>query len=146
MPESLTHLKKTEIRRFLLEGISLILLFGYFFYRSAFITVLLTHLLYPYLIYKGKEARKAEKPELLMQFKEMLVSVNGSLHAGYSIENAFIDSVKDLSQMYGEKAYIVKELKIIQRGLSNNIELSNLLKEFATRSEIDEINSFVNKY
>lgn len=143
MPESLTHLKKTEILRFLLEGIGLILLFGYFFYRSAFITVLLTPLLYPYLIYKGKEARKAEKPELLMQFKEMLVSVNGSLHAGYSIENAFIDSVKDLSQMYGEKAYIVKELKIIQRGLSNNIELSNLLKEFATRSEIDEINSFV---
>ena len=143
MPESLTDMKKTEILKFLLEGIGLIILFGYFFYRSALITILLTPLLYPYLIYKSKEAKEAEKPELLMQFKEMLTSVNGSLHAGYSIENAFIDSVKDLSQMYGEKAYIVKELRIIQRGLSNNLELSGLMEEFAIRSEIEEINSFV---
>ena len=143
MPESLTDMKKTEILKFLLEGIGLIILFGYFFYRSALITILLTPLLYPYLIYKSKEAKEAEKPELRMQFKEMLTSVNGSLHAGYSIENAFIDSVKDLSQMYGEKAYIVKELRIIQRGLSNNLELSGLMEEFAIRSEIEEINSFV---
>lgn len=143
MPESLSGMKKPEILKYLLEGIGLIILFGYFFYRSAFMTVLLVPLIYPYLIYKRKEAKKAEKPELLTQFKEMLTSINGSLHAGYSVENAFIESIKDLSQLYGEKSYIVNELKVIQRGLANNIELGVLLEDFAIRSGIDEINSFV---
>ncbi len=124
------------------KGTGIIGMIGYFFYRSWVITILMIPLLYPYLILKGKEAKKSRNSAMLLQFKDLLGYVNGSVQAGYSIENAFMDAEKDMRRMYGKEADIVRELAIIKAGLKNNMSLSGLIVDFSKRTELEEINSF----
>lgn len=142
MPASISVMNRTELIRYSIEGIGIAGLFGYFFYRSWIATVLMLPLIYPYLVYKGREVKKKRRAELMLQFKEMLGSLNGSLQAGYSIENAFVAALDDMRRMYGDKAVIVKELTTIRKGLDNNYDISAMIGEFAARSGIEEIESF----
>ncbi len=142
MPESVLKLDKRELAVYLLQGVLIVILFGYFFYRSVIITICLMPVIYPYILYKSREAEKKRDMQLLMQFKEMINSVSGSLHAGYSLENAFTEALKDMRQMYGDKADIVKELMIIRSGLDNNRDIVSLVHDLALRSRLSEIESF----
>lgn len=142
MPVSVLKLNKRELAGYSLQGVLLAIVFGYFFYRSVLITICLVPLSYLYVLYKSRESGKKRDTELLMQFKEMLVSVCGSLHAGYSLENAFTEALKDMRQMYGDKADIVRELIIIQSGLDNNRDIVSIIEELALRSGLGEIESF----
>ena len=99
-------------------------------------------LIYFYLIYKGKGLKEKKKHALLIQFKELLNSVNGSIQAGYSVENAFLEADKDLRQLFGSNSEIVKEISIIRRGIENNLNIISLIEDFAFRSGIEEIESF----
>ena len=42
----------------------------------------------------------------------------------------------------GEKSDIVKEVEIITTGLHNNITIESMLEDFATRSGLEDIESF----
>jgi tight adherence protein B len=48
--------------------------------------------------------------------------------------------------IYGEDADIVHELQIICTGLHNNINIEQLLLDFANRTELDDITSFANVF
>ncbi len=142
VPESISLMNKSELISAILQGLVIIGLFGYFFYRSWIITLLLSPLLYFYLLYKGKVVKEKRSKALIMQFKEMLNSVNGSIQAGYSIENAFIEAEKDLRQLFGSDSRIVKEINLIKKGLENNCDVIELLSNLAERTGIEEIESF----
>ena len=135
-------MKKKDLLICIIKGIGIILAFGYFFYRSYIITLFLIPSIYPYLVFKAKEHDKARKNALLLQFKDMLGTVNSSMQAGYSIENAFLEAGKDMGRLYGSDADIVKELCIIRNGLINNYSLTGLIKDFSKRSGLEEIESF----
>ena len=142
MPEYISIMNRTELTVYIIQGLGIIALFGYFFYRSVVISIFLLPFLYFYLIYKGKEVKEKRSKTLLLQFKEMLSSVNGSVQAGYSIENAFLEAGKDMQQLFGPDAMIVKELSIIKNGIENNCDISEMIHSFAVRSKIEEIESF----
>lgn len=142
MPEYISIMNRTELTVYIIQGLGIIALFGYFFYRSVVISIFLLPFLYFYLIYKGKEVKEKRSKTLLLQFKEMLSSVNGSVQAGYSIENAFLEAGKDMRQLFGPDAMIVKELSIIKNGIENNCDISEMIHSFAVRSKIEEIESF----
>ncbi len=142
VPEFISEMNKSELIQGVVEGVVIIILFGYFFYRSIVITILMIPLIYFYLIYKGKGLKEKKKHALLIQFKELLNSVNGSIQAGYSVENAFLEADKDLRQLFGSNSEIVKEISIIRRGIENNLNIISLIEDFAFRSGIEEIESF----
>ena len=142
VPESISLMNRSELVGAIIQGMGIIGLFGYFFYRSWLITIMMSPLLYFYLIYKGRTANEKRNKALILQFKEMLNSVNSSIQAGYSIENAFIEAEKDLKQLFGSDSKIVKEISLIKKGLENNCDVIELITNLAERTGIEEIESF----
>lgn len=136
------RLSVKEILVSAIEGILIIGIFGYFFYRSLFITILALPLIYFYILYKSVIIKQKRKSELRYQFKEILVSVSGSIRAGYSLENAFLEAEKDIISFYGKEALIANELSVLRTGLKNNKTITTLITDMSKRCEIQEMKEF----
>lgn len=80
------------------------------------------------------------------QFKDLLESLASSYSAGQNTTNAFSDARNDMISIYGEEADIVKEVQIICTGLTNNLNIEQLLLDFAKRCELDDVMSFANVF
>lgn len=76
------------------------------------------------------------------QFKDLLDSLSASYSAGKNTTNAFLSSEKDMLAIYGEGSDIVREIRLINGGIGNNINIEALLADFAERSGLDDIKSF----
>lgn len=87
---------------------------------------------------------KQQKHQLSVEFKAMLESIVTSLNAGYSLEQSFADSRRDLGLVYEKDAVIFNELDGILAGLKMNLPLESLLKDFGDRSGIEDIRNFAN--
>jgi len=126
----------------LLGSLCLVMAFTYFFYRSiyAFFPLLLPG---GFLFLKFQEHRIcAAKREYLTQFKECILAVSTNMKAGYAVENAFLESEKDMISMFGQESRIAMDLKKIRLGLANHVSLEKLLLQLAHRSGEDEVNEF----
>ena len=142
LPEYVYKLSPKEIILALLQGIAVEVLLTYFFYRSPIWGILLLPIIPLYALMKLKEVNEKKKWEILLQFKEMLGSVNNSIQAGYSIENAFISCRKDMVELYGTEAVIVKELNIVIQGMKNNCTITSMLVGMAAHTGIEEIREY----
>lgn len=123
-------------------GVFVSIFFAYFFYRSLWALPLMLPIGVAAIIRRRESERKKHNRYHLEQFKECILSVEASLRAGYAVENAFGESVKDMQMMFGEHSRIVSELMVIQKGLRNNETLENLLCTMAEKSENEEILEF----
>ncbi|MTI47476.1 MAG: pilus assembly protein TadB [Firmicutes bacterium] len=124
-----------------------IFLIGFVFYRSYILSIILMPigLLYPRI--KKRDLINKQKMELNLQFKEGLYALSSSLSAGRSIEEAFRESIKDLSILYpNQDTYIIVEFQYIVRKLDMNETIENALLDFANRSHLDDITSFVDVF
>ena len=81
-----------------------------------------------------------------MEFREAIMSVNASLTAGYSIENAFVEAGKDMAKLYGEDGLITREFVYLTRALRANETLENVLSDMARRSGVDDIRDFADVF
>ncbi|MBR6851032.1 MAG: type II secretion system F family protein [Lachnospiraceae bacterium] len=126
----------------LLQGVGILALFSYVFYRSAAVFVLLLPVLLPFLSYRRRFYIKKRKEELTLQFREMMHAVIAGLQAGYSIENAFVHAHEDMRLLYGGNALICAELLLINRELGNNRNLEDVLTGLAERAHIPDIRDF----
>lgn len=93
---------------------------------------------------KRRELCMARKQELLNQFKEMLVSLNNAIQAGYSLENAITETYKDMLYFYREDSLIIKELAYIRAGIRNGQSPERLFEELGNRSGEEDILDFAN--
>lgn len=126
----------------LVQGVGILVLFSYVFYRSVIVFFLLLPALLPFLKYRCKSYVRKRKEELTLQFREMMHAVIAGLQAGYSIENAFVHTYEDMRLLYGKDAMISEELMRIRRELRNNRNLEEVLEDWAVRSHIPEIRDF----
>lgn len=129
---------------YLTQSILEIFVLGYFFYHSWKLTLCLSPLLYYLLKRKKEELIDKRKKELSTQFNDFLSSINGSLQAGYSLENAVEEAYKELIAFYHNKSWMVKELGVIRNGMNNRQPVEELIHEFAERSGIEDIHDFAN--
>ena len=90
--------------------------------------------------------KKKQLNELRAQFKDLLESLTSSYSAGQNTVEAFGDAVSDMMSIYGEEADIVQEVRIISTGLKHNVNIEELLKDFAARSSLDDVMSFANVF
>lgn len=90
--------------------------------------------------------RKKQSDDLRTQFKDLLESLTSSYSAGQNTVEAFKDAASDMASIYGDGADIVQEVQIICTGLNNNINIEQLLLNFAERSGLDDAMSFANVF
>lgn len=128
------------------EGMLLVAVIGYFFYRSWAACVCLVPMLFLFLREKRKELAKKQRLELGMQFKDLILAVAANQKAGYSIENAFRESYRDMAMLYGEEEIICVELKYIIMGLDNNVTIEKLLYSLGMRSNLPDIVQFADVF
>ena len=90
-----------------------------------------------------EEARKKKEQEFQKQFQEMIQCLSAALNTGYSVENAFYETQKELKILYSEEARISKELWIITRKLRIHIPVEQVLEEFAEQIPAEDVKNFV---
>lgn len=126
----------------MLEGLAIIMLFAWFFYRSF---LALPFLLPVYLLYqreRKKSLQKKKQKELAIQFKDAILAVSANQKAGYSVENSFKQSYEDMTLLYGKESMICQELYTIVVGLKNNVPIEELLYDFGKRSHTEDVIEF----
>lgn len=126
----------------ILEGLVLTAILAYFFYRSLAAFLLLTPLVFFYRKEKKRRLAGKRSERLERQFREVLLSVNINLQAGYSIENAFLESYKDIVGLFGNSCDMARELILIRKGMANSISLERLLNDLGNRCPKGEIREF----
>lgn len=80
------------------------------------------------------------------QFKDLMDSLSTSYSAGKNTTSAFASSERDMIAIHGENADIVQEIRIINGGIRNNINIEALLIDFADRSGLDDVRSFADVF
>ncbi len=112
------------------------------FYRSLIAVVFLSPI--GILVWKSEKKKRTDKrkKELVIQFRDCIRSVGANLKAGYSVENAFKESLTDIRLLYGEQSYMARELVHMIQGIHNNISLEKLLISLGRRSGIADIREF----
>lgn len=104
----------------------LILLPGYFFFQKE---------------YRDSLKRK-RAGEIKREFLDGMQLTASSLQAGYSIENAFRESLKELQKIYGAESFIMQEFRFLAAQMEMNRNVEELLMDLGRRSGIGDIRSF----
>lgn len=134
--------KRRELLPVGLRVVGAVVVLAWFFYRSLWAVLPLGVVGVWY--FRKIEADKLQRcrEELTLQFRECILSVATALNAGYSIENAFMESRRDMEVLYGEDSLIYGELEQVRRGIVVNITLEELLFDLGKRSGSEEIRQF----
>ena len=128
--------------KILLQGFVLVTVIAVLFYKSVIAVLLFSPGAWLYLKYQQKKLAKERKWQFVQQFRQGILGLSAALHAGYSVENAFEEALKDLKLMYEKDTDIVQEFGYITRQLSMNQTVENLLEELAERTGIEEVQNF----
>ncbi len=129
---------------YVLLSIGITGMFAYFFYGSVKWIIVLSPLTVAILKGKQKELCQKRQQDLLDQFKEMLVSLNNAIQAGYSLENALAETYKDMRHFYREDSLIVKELTYMRAGVRNGRTPEEMFEDLGERSKAEDIMDFAN--
>lgn len=126
----------------LTESLGAACFFSWFFYRSAWSLPFFLPLAVRNFCRACRALEKRRTGELEKQFQECIMSVAAGMRAGYSIENAFYESMGDMRTLFGAGGRIVRELEELVRGMHNNIPLERLLMSLGCRTQSTYILEF----
>lgn len=130
----------------LLENLLLFLLLdgviSYLFFRSIIAFLLLLPAVRWFLQEQKKSFLRRQQEVLSNQFLFSMQAVTASLTAGFSIETAFEDALKELENLYREDDLIMVEMRFIVSNLKMNRNIEELLLDLSDRSGIEDIRNF----
>ena len=129
-----------------IQGIGYLALICFVFYRSIPVFFLSIPIALWYPLVMKKELKKKRKETLLVQFRDAILSLSSCLNAGYSVENAFKEAVKETDRIYGNTSMISKEIRLILHKTKMNRTIEEALADFAGRSKLDDIKSFADVF
>ncbi len=124
------------------QGSAVCALISYTFYRSwlVFFILLPAGLFYP-LIHR-KVLKEKRFFRLNQEFKEGILILAANLSAGYSIENALVNSGQELDMLYGKEGMINAEFLGMSRQIQMNRTVEQVFFEFAQRSGLEDVRNF----
>lgn len=125
-----------------LQGIIIVIILGFLFYRSIFGIFLISPFIILYRKHRKNQLAKEQMWKLNLEFKEGLIALSAALEAGYSAEHAFEEAVKDLRQLYPKDSAIIQEFTYLLRQIGMNIAVEQALYGFAERTGIEDILNF----
>lgn len=133
---------KKVLIKYIFIYIGLTFIVSYLFYDS-FIAFCIISLFCPvYLLKKKKQFINSMKEKMKCQFCDMIESVETSLSASMSVENAFINSRSDMEKLHGKDSVIIYEIDEIIKKLEVNIPLGLCLDDLSKRTHIEDISDF----
>ena len=136
------RLSKPETIRYLFIFCLAAMLISYTFYDSAYAFFALSPMLILFFRVVRSELSDKRRRQLRRQFQDMIDSISSALSAGYSIENSFYESRKDMLRLYGRDSLIVCELDHFFARLEAGIPLEAILNDFALRAGVEDITDF----
>ena len=141
------HMTKIDYLAAYMLGFGVGIIVIYAFFRNIVVTLIggiVCALLVP--PYYNEYKKNSRLKNLREQFKDLLESLTASYSAGRNTPDAFGDARDDMISIYGEEADIVQEIQIICSGIGNNVNIEQLLLDFAERSDLDDVESFANVF
>ena len=142
MDYSTYFLSKKEMMVCIGKGFLAGMLAAWILYQSVY-GMATAFIFIPLCIQREKRKRQEQQKEtLLLQFRDAMQSVAAALQAGYSMENAWRESEKEMTELYGQDGIFVGELHQINQAVGMNQPIEKLLYEFALRSDCEDIQNF----
>lgn len=126
-----------------LTGILLVAVLAWLYYDSMLAVPFLLLLLVVWHREWEKVRMEKAQEQFRQQFREWILLLSSSLTAGYSVENAFGQSLRELSLMFPEGGVMLEELREMVRKAGNNQRPELLLKNLAEKYPLEEVESFV---
>lgn len=117
-------------------------LIAYLFYDSMISVLFLSPGIILYFSDRRKKQKMLRSKKVKKEFTDMIMSVSTALSSGYSVENAFMESLKDMSGLYGADSMICTELNGFMKQLSIGITLEDCLMDYSNRTGIEDIKDF----
>ena len=119
----------------------------FIFYRIIFLAIIGGAIFGVINIFvSSQSAITKRKNKLRTQFFDMLEAMSVAMRAGNPPLKALESAKKDLSLIYSESSDILTELNIVIGRFNNAVPLSEIFSDFATRSGLEDINSFASIY
>ena len=128
--------------RILAEGGILLGALDYLFYESLPLLFLLLPFSILYLRMRRKEMIRNRKRLLNAHFHDALSSLNVSVNAGYSIDNAVRSCRRDLERMYGQKDDLVREFRYMEARMDVSVPIERLFLDLGKRSHLSDLEDF----
>lgn len=146
------HMKPVDTLTGYLMGVAAVAAGAYIFFYSIPFSIIAGAIagFFSIKLYRKSLLKKRQR-RLLLQFKDLLESINNSYAAGKNTPDAFLGAYNDLQMQYGETSDIVKEVAIINAGIQNNYNIEELLLDLGDRSgggvtcDINAKNYFINQ-
>lgn len=128
------------------QGILYAGVLSYVFYRNiwVFLMFLPVGICYPLMIRSDLKRKRLER--LRGQFKDAILSVASCLNAGYSVEHAFAEALKDMDRIYGSDSMISEEMRLMIYKTKVNRTFEEALSDFADRSGLEDVRSFADVF
>lgn len=136
------HFGFLEWLRYSAQGIFLLALLVYVFYRNFLFFVFLLPLGFCYPFYIKGRLKKQRLARLQVQFKDAIQILASGLNAGYSVENALTSSLDELDRIYGPDSMISSEIRQMLRKIRMNHTMEEVMGDFAKRSGLEDIENF----
>lgn len=140
------HFTKREAVRYAGEASALCLLVNLLCYRSWWALAMFFVVPPLYFRHKKKYLIERRKKRLNYAFKDALASLSVALKAGYSMENAIAECIRDLRNIYEEHDPILQEFLYLQSQLSVSVPIEQLLSDFGNRCDVEDIRNFAGVY
>lgn len=120
----------------------LCLLIGYLFYDNLALGLLGIPVGILNLKKKMKQYEKSRQERTAKEFCDGMQAVVSALIAGYSVENAFRESLSELELLYGKKSGIYRGFSRIVNELRVNVNIEDAFAEYAAGCRVEEITNF----
>ena len=127
----------------LCQGVLIVSGLAYLFFNSWVAIILLLPVLVLYFRDWFVRRTKKKEQEFREQFKDSMQIMASALNIGYSVENAVIETTKELKRLYPKDSRIIREFKQIIHQLEINISVEQALNNFLERVEQEDVENFV---
>ena len=132
---------------FFAAGYGVIIYLSYLFYHSVFLSIAVGFSAIAFKKQCCEFMNNRRKKEIVIEFKDLLYSLSASIATGRYITEALLDSEENIKMIHGDKSIMYKELQFINKQIGENHVAEEIaLMDFAQRSGIEDIRSFVEIY
>lgn len=126
-----------------LLGIVLSLLF----YRNIIFSVVIIPFSGKIIEYVRNTMIEKRRADYLIQFKDFLFMASTAIGAGRSMKDAIAESIPGLSEIYGDKAILICDLREVYERLQNGGENDvDVLMDMAISVKLEDVMDFVSIY
>lgn len=126
----------------ILQGIGFNAMISFLFYNSFLAMIPGMFLVFLYMKEKKRILTRKRFRRMRENLKEFFHILIAALQTGRSMENAFVQGCKDLTEYLEKETEIVVELKKICAGVSVGETLEKLLLDLSARSHLEELEYF----